>query len=214
VAPAIVTDNVLAAFKRVPAASATFDVSAAVARPEALRVVPFFSQYERRSAVYLRRFTPDDWEAELAARRAAEAQQRELAARSIDVMALGEPEAERAHQLNSAISYAVSYRGVNGRDARSGGYFEFDLAVQPGAVLHATYWGDERPREFNILIDGQWLAAQKLEHDQPGQFFSVQYPIPEALTRGKSVVRVRFQPPEKHTAGPVFGVRALRAVVP
>ncbi len=209
-APALVADDVLATFAAVPNEAATFDVPASVARPEALRFVPFFSQYERRSAVYVRRFTAEDWQAELDARQAAAERERELAVRSIDVMALGESEAEREHQLTSAISYAVSYRGVNGRDARSGGFFEFDLNVQPGMALHATYWGDERRREFDVLIDGQWLARQKLEHDHPGQFFSVQYPIPEALIRGKSKVRVRFEPPAKNTAGPVFGVRALR----
>jgi len=60
-----------------------------------------------------------------------------------------------------------------------------------------------------IEIDGQKLARQVLAQDQPGQFFDVEYPIPAALIRGKSTVRVRFAPPPKNTAGPVFGVRVF-----
>ena len=124
-------------------------------------------------------------------------------------MHLGEMQPERDHNLASELSYPVSYRGLNGRDARSGGYFEFDVKVKPGVVLQATYWGDERRREFDIEIDGQKLARQTLAEDQPGRFFDVVYPIPEALIRGKSTVRVRFAPLPKNTAGPVFGVRVF-----
>ena len=38
-------------------------------------------------------------------------------------------------------------------------------------------------------------------------FFDVDYEIPEALTRGKESVLVRFEPEPGNTAGPVFGCR-------
>jgi hypothetical protein len=76
-------------------------------------------------------------------------------------------------------------------------------------MLQATYWGDERPRQFEIFIDGQRLAQQGLAFDHPGKFFDVAYPIPEAMIRGKNTVRVRFAPLPRNTAGPVFGVRTF-----
>lgn len=208
VAPALVGRDVLAGFAgtRDPA---HYTVSETTARPAALSFAPFFSLYERRTAVYFRRFTEEAWKAEENAFLAEQARRKDLDARSIDVMALGEAEAETRHKLASAISYAVSYRGLTGRDARSEGFFEFDLAVKPGVMLQATYWGDERPREFEIRIDGQTLARQTLGHDHPGKFFDVAYPVPEAMIRGKSKVRVRFAPLPRHTAGPVFGVRTF-----
>jgi hypothetical protein len=116
---------------------------------------------------------------------------------------------ERDHKLTSEISYPVSYRGLNGRDARAGGFFEFDLKVKPDVTLQATYWGDERQREFEIHLDGQLLARQILNQDHPGEFFDVAYAIPEPLIKGKSSVRVRFVPLARNTAGPVFGVRLV-----
>jgi hypothetical protein len=108
----------------------------------------------------------------------------------------------------------VSYRGLNGRDARMGGFFEFDMKVRPGVVLQATYWGDDRQREFEIQIDGKTFARQSLNQDRPGEFFDVTYPIPAALLEGKSTVRVRFVPVARNTAGPVFGVRMLMDAKP
>ena len=157
--------------------------------------------------MYFKRFTDEGWKAEQASFIAAQEKQRDLAARSVDVMHLGEMQPERDHNLTSEISYPVSYRGLNGRDARSGGFFEFDMKVKPGVSLQATYWGDERKREFEIQVDGQTLARQVLNLDQPGRFFDVAYPIPDALIKGKSSVRVRFVPLPRNTAGPVFGVR-------
>jgi uncharacterized protein len=208
-APALVGDDVLAGFREVAGATGVYEVPAEIARPSALRLSPFYGLYDRRTAVYFRRLTPASWEREQAGYAATQARQRDIAARSVDVMHLGAMQPERDHNLASESSLPVSYRGLHGRDARSGGYFEFDMKVKPGVVLQATYWGDERRREFDIEIDGQKLARQALAEDQPGRFFDVEYPIPEAMIRGKSTVRVRFVPLPKNTAGPVFGVRVV-----
>ena len=203
--PALVGENLLAGF-RPGAAPATY-VTNGIARPGDLSMVPFYRQYERRSAVYFKRFTDATWQAEQATYVAEQARRRDIAARSVDVMHLGEMQPERDHNLVSEISYPASYRGRNGRDARSGGYFEFGMKVKPGPlVLAATYWGEERPRTFDILVDNVKVATQTLDADKPGKFFDVEYPLPEALTKGKSSVKVKFLPHDRNTAGPVFGV--------
>jgi hypothetical protein len=183
-----------------------------LARPADLTLSPFAALHERRTAVYFKSFTPAGWQAEQAAYLADQARAQALAARSADVMHLGEMQAERDHDLTSDISYPVVYRGRNGRDARSGGYFQFRLKTRPGPlVLQATYWGEERNRSFKILVDGVSIAADQLTGDRPGVFFERDYPIPLALTQGKASIVVRFAPDPDHTAGPVFGVRLFTA---
>ena len=123
-------------------------------------------------------------------------------------MHLGDMQPERDHALASDISYPVVYRVRRGRDARTGGFFAFRMRVRSGPlVLQATYWGDERNRHFHILIDGVRIATQKLDANQPGEFIDIDYAIPEALTRDKASVQVRFDPEPGRTAGPVFGCR-------
>ncbi|KTT73635.1 glycoside hydrolase family 127 protein [Sphingomonas endophytica] len=209
--PAMVGTDLLAAFRPVDAEAAQYGTTGLI-RPADLTFVPFYRQHDRRSAVYFKRFTDAQWKVEEAGFLAEQARQKDIAARSVDVMHLGEMQPERDHALTSDISYPVVYRGRNGRDARTGGFFEFAMAVKPGPlILQATYWGDERPRSFDILVDNQRIATQTLDADKPGAFFDVDYPVPEALTKGKSKVKVRFVPHDKNTAGPVFGVRLFTA---
>ncbi|MCC3264177.1 hypothetical protein LLE87_39055, partial [Paenibacillus polymyxa] len=55
-----------------------------VFRPVDFAFVPFFSQYDRRSAVYFKRFTEAGWKTEQAAYLADQARARDIAARSVD----------------------------------------------------------------------------------------------------------------------------------
>jgi len=209
--PAMVGDAPLAKFTPSGPDTATY-ATHGVVRPADLTFVPFYKQYDRLSAVYFKQFTDTQWQAEQSAYIAEKARLRDIAERSVDVMHVGEMQPERDHNLTSERSYPVSYRGRNGRDARSGGFFEFTLAVKASSlILQATYWGDERPRDFDILVDDAVVATQHLDANSPGKFFDVDYPVPEPLTRGKQTVRVKFVPRQGQTAGPVFGVRLLTA---
>ena len=78
-------------------------------------------------------------------------------------------------------------------------------------LLVCTYWGsDAGRREFDILVAGENIATQKLEHNKPGEFFDVEYPIPAKLTAGKRSVIVKFQAQPHAIAGGVFGCRIMR----
>ena len=205
--PAMVGENLLGGFRAAANVERVSYETHGVVRPADLTFVPFYSQYERRSAGYFKRFSDEQWKVEQAAYLAEQEHLKDIAARSVDVMHLGEMQPERDHNLVSQTSYPVVYRGRQGRDARAGGYFEFTLKTKPGPlVLMATYWGDERGNTFDILVDDALLTSQQLKNNKPGKFFEVEYPIPEALTKGKSSIRVKFVPHGRSTAGPVFGV--------
>ena len=215
-APALVGADLLAGFKPVKVDDAVYR-TAGIGRPGDMDFTPFYAQYERRSAVYFQRYTDDEWATAQVAYRAEQARQRDEAARSVDVMHLGEMQAEHDHNLQSDISWPVVYRARNGRDARNGGYFSFDFKVTRDGkdagplILQATYWGSENNRIFDIMVDGTVIATERLSGRQPGAWIDVDYPVPEALTKAKQKVTVRFQPKEGKSAGPVFGVKLFTA---
>lgn len=208
-APALVGDQPLQAMVVSDAAQGRY-ASRGLVRPADLKFAPFYSQHDRRTAVYFRRYTPAGWESAQAEQERERQRQAALDARSLDIVRLGVAADEQAHRLASAISYAVSYRFRPGRDARTGGFLEFDAAVRgEPLVLRATYWGGERDRIFHIVVDGDRIATQRLQGEHPGEFIERDYDLPERLVRGKDRVRVRFEPEPGHTAGPVFGCRVL-----
>jgi DUF1680 family protein len=210
-APVLVGSNITSAITPAGDAPAVFRTDGIV-RPADLTLRPYAFQHERNTAVYFKRFTDQQWQDEQAQYNAEQARLADLQARSADVMHLGEMQAERDHGLEAKLSYPVVYRGRNGRDARSGGYFEFTLNTRPGPLtLQATYWGEERNRRFRILVDDVVIASERLEGSKPGEFFEQDYPIPTALSAGKTSIRVRFEPETGVSAGPAFGIRLFSA---
>jgi uncharacterized protein len=180
--------------------------------------VPFYGQYERRSGVYFKGFTEAEWKVEEGVFLAEQERQRDLAARSVDVMHLGEMQPERDHNLEADVSWPGTYRGRNGRDARQGGFMQFTMKVRKTSgidagplQLQATYWGSDK-RSFDVLIDGQKaVSVAHTEAPRPGEFFDEVYDIPETLTKGKETVTVRLQPTNGRSTGMIFGLRLFTA---
>ncbi|MBN2311640.1 MAG: glycoside hydrolase family 127 protein [Candidatus Hydrogenedentes bacterium] len=137
---------------------------------------------------------------------------RRRAERAVDRVAADDPDSEKAHNLQGDKTAAGAWRGKGWRHAPDG-WFSWDLAVLPDApmTLVCVYWGDDvPPRTFDILVDGTKIATQSLNRDKPDAFFEVEYAIPEALTKGKNQVSVRFQAHQGNTAGGVFECAVLK----
>jgi DUF1680 family protein len=206
-APALVGADILASFQEADQGRAGYR-SVGIGRPGDMKFTPFHAMYDRRAAVYFNAYTDAEWSAAEVEFRKEEARLKDLADRSVDVMHLGQMQPERDHDLQSEMSYPVSYRGRHGRDARTGGFFSFRMKCGRGALLlQASYWGEERNRDFHISVDGVRIARVKLDGSRGSAFFDQDYAVPEHLTSGKDSVLVRFDPEPGFTAGPVFGVR-------
>lgn len=209
VAPALVGNNLIASL--VPTNEPSVFSTKGVGRPNDLTLKPFYSEWERRTAVYFPKFTDAEWAKEQERLAAEETRLKDLQARSVDVMKLGERKEEKEHSLVSKISYPLSYRNKPGRDARTEGFFEFKMKVTDEPLtLRATYWGEESKRIFYILVDGQKIATENLGYKKQGEFVERDYPIPMELLKGKASVTIRFEPEKGNTAGPVFGCLIFR----
>jgi hypothetical protein len=111
---------------------------------------------------------------------------------------------------------ATSMR-IQGRPGRRGtSWFSYDVPVDPAhpMTLIATYYSDDRrgtPADFEVLVDGQRVAEPRLERTEPPRFFDIEYPVPDALVRGKQKVTVRFQAKAGSQIATVFALRMIRA---
>jgi hypothetical protein len=184
-----------------------------VGRPQELIFRPFYTLHQNRYGVYFDRFTEPQWQAAEAEYRAEEARQRDLEARTVDNARIGEMQPERDHNLKSEKN---DVRGANGRNWRTpleGGWFEFEMKVDPASPMDLvfTYWGSDRAHpEFDILIDGQKLTTETQPNRKPNVFFDEIHPIPEELTKGKSKVIVRVEALKGKPAGSIANARTVR----
>jgi hypothetical protein len=222
----VTQDKLVSSFRPVPGVPLNFSArniarvdGAALRRPKnfgetvAVKLIPHYGVADDRYSVYLSRLDPDGWAKYVAA---IETEEKRIAAmdeRMIDSLAIGDEVSEMLHNLGRKLSYGGESNGRRWRDARPGGFFEFDLAVLPTEPmeLQATYRGSETSkRTFEIVVEGTTIATQELDTDTR-DFQDVLYDVPIELTRGKQKVRVRFNPYQTSAAGNVYGtVRMLK----
>jgi uncharacterized protein len=198
--------------KRLPDQPVMFK-TAGVGKPRDVILTPFHRLHDRRYTVYLDVFSREEWRKRDAEMRAEQERQRKLDARTVDVLRIGEMQPERDHNLKGERTSAGQHMGRKWRHAVNGGWFGFDMKVDPGAanILQCTYWGgDHGARTFDILVDSRKIATQKLARNAPGKFFDVEYPFPRDQTDGRDKITVKLQAHPGNYAGGLFGVRVLR----
>jgi uncharacterized protein len=188
----------------------------AEARGHDVDFVPFYRLHRRTYGVYWDLFTPAEWDEKRAEYVAEAERMRTLEAATVAWLQPGETVFEREFDYQAGEG-AVPQRiqGRPGRRAAPGGWFSYDLPVDPASpmTLIATYFtGDRRatPADFEILVDGQRIATQQLKLEDPFRFFDVEYPIPKERILGKSKVTVRFQGNDGGQVATVFGLRMIR----
>jgi DUF1680 family protein len=208
-------DEALARVK--PAAGSLTFRAEGLGQPGDVVLRPFFRLADRRYAVYFDVLTPAAW-TERQARAGASAQARAAVdARTVDRVEAGQPEAERARDLQEKSSDAWSLEGRKCRSTRYGGSFTYSLRLpeEGPAALRVAYWGGESRRHvFEVVAEGETIATQSLFDDRPGEVLEVEYPLPERLTRGRERLRVGFRTGPKTSTGAVFDVRIVRPVSP
>lgn len=173
---------------------------------------PVCDVHHERFAVYLPYLSED----RLAQRSASHSNvKKSLAPNLVDQVHPGQQSSEKAHDLNSENSLTgIGPQGRAWRDAAPDGWFSYTLANRSGADLDlvCTWWGSDRDREFDILVNGKKLATQKLEGVQPGSYHDTSFAIPREALAGQQNVVVRFQGIGKGRVGGVFDTRLQRSV--
>ena len=133
---------------------------------------------------------------------------------TIDRVFIGDIASEQAHKFASERSNSGGSGGLNdGRWRDAQGYFSYQMKVTPDApvALRVRYYGGDKNREFDVLVDGKVVVTQKLTGKRSGSPLFGVYPIPGGLTRGKESVTVRFQPTDGGRAGGIFDLRTIKA---
>lgn len=210
-------EKILAQFQPVAGEPNTFTAPAAVFRtsfekPEGtVTFVPFYKEYKRPYAVYWEIYDDAKWAEKENQFKAEKEKQRQFEARRIDGLDVFD-QAERDHHFLGENTSTGEHLGRHWRHAVDGGFFQYEFKVQPEGeqVLFCRYWGSDVGRKFDILVDGKKLATQELKNDRPGEFFTVEYPLPVEMLKGKEKITVRFQASAHGIAGGVFGCSILK----
>jgi DUF1680 family protein len=181
-------------------------------RPRDIEMRPLYTYYDRRYSVFWDMFTEAGWNAREADYKAAIAQMKQIKEATIDFVRTGEMQPERDHDFRGENTTPGSFKERANRESR-GGWFSFIMKVNGNVsnALAIEYWGGfPGAKTFDILVNDKTIATENISNKKDGQFITVQYDIPQEITKGKSKVTVKFQAHQNNMAGPVFGIRTVK----
>jgi len=183
-------------------------------RPRDIEMKPFWSVYGRRYSVYWDLFNEAGWNERQEEYKAELEKIKKIREATIDFVQPGEMQPERDHNFKGEKTTPGRFRERANRESRSG-WFSFDMKIEQDipVALAVEYWGGfPGAKTFDIFVNDRVIATENISNKQDGQFINIEYDIPEDLTSGRSKVTVKFQAHEGNRAGPVFGVRTIRAI--
>ena len=175
-----------------------------------LKFQPVHDVHHERLAVYLPFLTSEQFAAQSS--EGAEAE-RPKDPTLVDQVMPGCEDSENNH--DQAGEHTITGTGPQGRpwrDAAPDGWFSYTMANAPGTPLDlvCTYWGEDKDRVFEIVVNGRTIATEKLTAARPGRYFETIHPIPAEVLAGQQNVNIRFQGAGNGRTGGVFGVRLHR----
>jgi len=179
---------------------------------QSLKLIPFYKVHDSRYVIYFEKETPQTFELikqKLAAEEEAAAK---LAAATVDVINSGEQQPESDHFIESENSATGVTRGRHWRNAK--GWFSYKLVDKnkEGAIIRLTYLGNERNKQFNVLVNDQMIGKVTLDGTAGNDFFTVDYPIPaEVMSKANNGgLTVKFAAAEGSTTANIYEVRLLK----
>ncbi|OLY94373.1 hypothetical protein SAMN05444008_10538 [Cnuella takakiae] len=177
-----------------------------------LELVPFFQIHDARYMIYWPVTTSDS----LALRQKA-IQEREktslaLEAQTIDQVAPGEQQPESDHGFKGEKTESGVFRDRHWRHA-TGGWFSYDLkdSKKASRKLRITYYGGDKDRTFDILVNDTLLQTVVLNGNQGNNFYEVDYDLPQQLVQNSGgMLQVKFAAHPGSVAGGIYYVRLMK----
>ncbi len=153
--------------------------TATAAQGGTLELSPFFSQYDRRTAVYVPIFSPARWSREGQSYLDVEAKRIDLARRTVDKVFLGEQQPEVDHRVEPGATERVQLNGRSGRRIRVGSTMAMRLARRPGPLLlRLTFWGEDKGGTVNLFVNDAKVATLRTPDLRKPGFVSTDVPLP------------------------------------
>ena len=176
-----------------------------VGQNENVTFIPFYKLFGQRYSVYWRVFRRNSNAHQTFLKKEENSKVLEL--RQVDKII----NKDSHHLKGGGKNFTGSLKGQDYHRAVEGGWFSYVMAVLPqeSISLACTYWGSEGGFTFDILVDDTKIATQTLDKNKPEEFFTVEYAIPEQLTKGKDHITIKFQAQPDSVTAMIFGCETL-----
>lgn len=187
-------------------------VTHAAGRPRDITLRPLYRIHDRNYTVYWDLYTEDEWNLHLMETDKQQKEKSLIESRTIDYVVPGSDRESQSHGFQAERPGFFEFNGRKCVESRYG-WFSYEMKVEQNkpAGLMVEYWGGFRgPRRFEIQVEGKVITIEDFTTLDEGENKELLYNIPAELT-SRGLVTVTFNGSEKDYAGPVFGVRTVKA---
>lgn len=185
---------------------------------EGVTLEPFYRLYNERYETYWDRFTPEQWQARQEDYRKELARQKELEARTVDLVNAGEEQNERDHNMKGENTEVRDFNDRKFRFANTNGWFSWELKVlpnQPQELSVGMFGGGRGGSAYDIFVDDTKLGSERLGgfggNGRPQPPKPKVYHLSAESLKGKDKIVLKFQTPNGMRGGSVSSVRVLKA---
>lgn len=172
---------------------------------------PFASIHDARYLVYWQVMKQEDLEANLKKIQLEEEKKMEIERQTIDKIATGQQQPETEHNFRSGRSEAGVHQDRHWRHAHD--WFAYDLVdkKKEARAVVITYFGGDRNRNFDILLNNNLLKSVVLDGSLGSDFVDVEYEIPaEIKNKLGTSFEIKFKAHQNSIAGGIYGIRLMR----
>jgi hypothetical protein len=185
---------------------------------EGVTLEPFYRLYNERYETYWDRFTPEQWQGRQEDYRKEVARQKELEARTVDLVNAGEEQNERDHNMKGENTEVRDFNERQFRFANTNGWFSWELKVlpnQPQELSIGIFGGGRGGSAYDIFVDDTRLASERLGgfggNGRPQPPEPKVYHLSAESLKEKDKIILKFQTPNGMRGGSVSSVRVLKA---
>ena len=207
-------NSVLQSLQPVAGKSLTFSASSSLypASYKNLELIPFFRLHDARYTIYFKKALKDSIEVAQNALASLDYTNNKDEARTVDKVFPGEQQPESDHFFEGNQTQAGVHRNRHWRDATGWFSYVMNNKDKKAHSLQVTYYGLDKNRSFDILINNQVVSSVTLTGNQGDNFFAVEYPIPAETLQNSTDNKlvVKFVAKSNSVAGGIYEVRLLR----
>ncbi|WP_224995364.1 glycoside hydrolase family 127 protein [Cesiribacter sp. SM1] len=206
--------DIVSKIKPVAGKPLTFTAASLIHQPEykSLELTPFYNLHEARYMLYWQLVTPRELDSIQQATQALEREKMVLEKQTIDQVAPGEQQPESDHFFKAEGTESGVHQNRHWRHAT--GWFSYNLKDEKGeaALLRITYYGQDKDRNFDILVNNTKIATVKLDGSHGDTFYTVDYPIPAELVKHAPdhTLVTKFVAHQGSVAGGIYYVRLMK----
>ncbi|WEK20191.1 MAG: glycoside hydrolase family 127 protein [Candidatus Pedobacter colombiensis] len=173
-----------------------------------LKLVPFYTLNDTRYIIYFPYSSQENLPERLASIKQKEQAEIDLEQRTVDVVRTGEQQPESDHNFKGEKTEAGLFMDRHFRAGTGWFSYNFKNKAQTAKTVRLTFFGKDKNKMFDILINNKPLTTITLDGTKEATFFNEVYAIPAELLNTNPEIKIMAK--EGSSIANIYEIRLMK----